>query len=72
VRSELDFDSADNADIKQLKRFNYVPFHSRRAPPAPKRASTLPCRLNWSASPQGCWFGREDYEDRDHHQSKPL
>ena len=35
VRSELDYDSADNADIKQLRRFNYVPFHKQPAPSAP-------------------------------------
>ncbi len=34
VRSELDYDSADNADIKQLRRFNYVPFHKQPAPSA--------------------------------------
>jgi len=36
VQSELDYDSADNADIKQLRRFNYVPFHKQPAPTAPK------------------------------------
>lgn len=36
VQSELDYDSADNADIKQLRRFNYVPFHKQAAPTAPK------------------------------------
>ena len=35
VRGELDYDSADNADIKQLRRFNYVPFHKQPAPSAP-------------------------------------
>lgn len=35
VRSELDYDSADNADIRQLRRFNYVPFHKQPAPSAP-------------------------------------
>ena len=35
VRSELDYDSADNEDIKQLRRFNYVPFHKQPAPSAP-------------------------------------
>ena len=35
VQSELDYDSADNADIKQLRRFNYVPFHKQPAPSAP-------------------------------------
>ena len=35
VRSELDYDSADNAEIKQLRRFNYVPFHKQPAPSAP-------------------------------------
>lgn len=35
VRCELDYDSADNADIKQLRRFNYVPFHKQPAPSAP-------------------------------------
>ena len=32
VQSELDYDSADNAEIKQLRRFNYVPFHKQPAP----------------------------------------
>ena len=36
VQSELDYDSADNADIKQLRRFNYVPFHKQPAPSAPE------------------------------------
>ena len=35
IQSELDYDSADNADIKQLRRFNYVPFHKQPAPSAP-------------------------------------
>ncbi len=35
VRGELDYDSADNAEIKQLRRFNYVPFHKQPAPSAP-------------------------------------
>ena len=35
VRGELDYDSADNADIKQLRRFSYVPFHKQPAPSAP-------------------------------------
>lgn len=35
VRGELDYDSADNADIKQLRRFNYIPFHKQTVPLAP-------------------------------------
>jgi Amt family ammonium transporter len=35
VQSELDYDSADNAEIKQLRRFNYVPFHKQPAPGVP-------------------------------------
>jgi Amt family ammonium transporter len=35
IQSELDYDSADNADIKQLRRFSYVPFHKQAAPSAP-------------------------------------
>ena len=35
IQSELDYDSADNADIKQLRRFNYIPFHKQVAPSAP-------------------------------------
>lgn len=35
IQSELDYDSADNADIKQLRKFNYVPFHLQPAPSAP-------------------------------------
>ena len=29
VRGELDYDSADNVEIKQLRRFNYIPFHKQ-------------------------------------------
>ena len=36
VRGELDYDSADNVEIKQLRRFNYVPFHKM---PIPAKAS---------------------------------
>jgi Amt family ammonium transporter len=41
VRSELDYDSSDNADIKQLARFNYNKAISKPYPstPAPKKAS---------------------------------
>ncbi len=35
VRSELDFDSADNAEIRQLKRFHYTPFIPQPVPAAP-------------------------------------
>lgn len=35
IRGELDFDSADNAEIKQLRRFGYVPFHAQPVPRAP-------------------------------------
>ena len=35
IQSELDYDSADNADIKQLRRFHYIPFHKQPAPSAP-------------------------------------
>jgi len=35
IQSELDYDSADNADIKQLRRFSYIPFHKQPAPSAP-------------------------------------
>lgn len=35
IQSELDYDSADNADIKQLRKFSYVPFHKQVAPSAP-------------------------------------
>lgn len=36
VRSDLDYDSADNAEIRQLRRFHYVPFHKQPAPSAAK------------------------------------
>jgi Amt family ammonium transporter len=41
VRSELDYDSSDNADIRQLARFNYNKAISRPYPsaPVPKKAS---------------------------------
>ncbi len=35
VRSELDFDSDDNAPIKQLRRFNYTPFVPQTVPAMP-------------------------------------
>lgn len=35
VRSELDFDSDDNAPIKQLRRFNYTPFVPQAVPASP-------------------------------------
>ena len=47
VRGELDFDSADNAEIKQLRRFNYVPFHALPVPAAPQASmeSAVPVEL---------------------------
>ena len=47
VRGELDYDSADNAEIKQLRRFNYVPFHALPVPAAPKASmeSAVPVEL---------------------------
>jgi len=34
IRGELDYDSADNAEIRQLRRFSYTPFHKQVAPSA--------------------------------------
>jgi len=36
IRGELDYDSADNAEIRQLRRFSYTPFHKQIAPSAAK------------------------------------
>ena len=47
VRGELDYDSADNAEIRQLRRFNYVPFHALPVPAAPQASmeSSVPVEL---------------------------